>query len=43
MAFKDGDDATISKALVCAIFIEVEPTFLLVIEEIEVLLRKPFS
>ena len=38
--FEDGNDATISKSLVCAIFVEVEPTLLLVIEEVKVLLGK---
>lgn len=40
--FEDGNDATISKSLVCAIFVEVEPTLLLVIEEVKVLLGKLF-
>ena len=39
-AFKDGNDATITKAFVWAIFIEIEPAFLLVVEEVEVLLGK---
>ena len=39
-AFKNGNNATIAKAFVCTIFIEVEPAFLLVIEEVEVLLGK---
>ena len=39
-AFKDGNDAAITKAFVCPIFVEVEPTFLLVIEKVEVLLGK---
>ena len=35
-AFKDGDNAAVAKAFVCAIFVEVEPTFLLVVEKVEV-------
>ena len=38
--FEDGNDATIAKAFACTIIIEVEPTFLFVIEEVEVLLGK---
>ena len=37
-AFKDGNDATIAKSFVCSVFVEVEPAFLLLIEEVEVLL-----
>ena len=40
--FEDGNDATIAKALFRSIFVEVKPTFLLVIEEVDVLLRKDF-
>ena len=36
--FKDGNDASFSKAFVGTIFIEVEPALLLVIEEVKVLL-----
>ena len=39
-AFKNSNNATIAKAFVCTIFIEVEPAFLLVIEEVKVLLGK---
>ena len=38
--FEDGNDATITKAFVWAIFLEVEPAFLLVVEEVKVLLGK---
>ena len=38
--FEDGNNSTITKAFVWSIFIEVEPTFLLVIEKVEVLLGK---
>ena len=38
--FEDGNNSTITKAFVWTIFIEVEPTFLLVIEKVEVLLGK---
>ena len=37
-SFKDGNDATIAKAFVRAIFIEVEPALLFVVEEVKVLL-----
>ena len=44
--FEDGNDATVAKAFVGTIFIEVETTFLLVIEEVEIfcgkLLELPF-
>ena len=38
--FKDGNNATIAKAFICPILIEVEPAFLLVVEEVKVLLGK---
>ena len=38
--FKDGNDATITKPFGCVIFVEVQSTFLLVIEEVEVLFGK---
>ena len=34
--FEDGNNSTIAKAFVCAIFIEVEPAFLLVIDEVNI-------
>ena len=37
-----GDDPTISTALVCAILVEVQPTFLSVINEVEALFGKLF-
>ena len=40
--FQDRKDATITKAFDRAIFVEVEPALLLVIEEIKVLLGKDF-
>lgn len=33
-------DSFIIKAFICAIFVEVEPTLLLIVEEVEVLLSK---
>lgn len=42
-AFKNGNDATISKTFFCPVFIEVEPTFLLIIEEVEVLVSEVFD
>ena len=39
-AFKDGNDATIAKAFVGSIFVEIETAFLLIVEEVEVLLGK---
>ena len=39
-AFEDGNDATITKTFICPVFVEVKPSFPLVIEEIEVLLGK---
>ena len=36
----DGDDPTVANAFVYAIFVEVKTTFLLVIEEVEILLGK---
>ena len=39
-AFEDGNDSTFAKAFFSSIFVEVEAPFLLVIEEVEVLLGK---
>ena len=39
-ALEDGNDATITKAFLCAIFVEVEVSLLLVIEKVETLLIK---
>ena len=38
--FEYGNDATIAKAFVCAVFVEVKPTFLLIIEEVKILFCK---
>ena len=38
--FEDGNDATITKTLVCSIFVEVKTTLLLVIEKVEVFVSK---
>ena len=38
--FEDGNHATISKAFIGTIFVEIESTFLLVVKEVEVLLGK---
>ena len=39
-ALEDGNDATITKAFFCTIFVEVEVSLLLVIEKVETLLIK---
>ena len=38
--FENGNDAAFTKAFVGTIFIEIEPAFLLVVEEVEVLFGK---
>jgi hypothetical protein len=35
-AYEDGNEATIAKAFIGAIFIEIEPPFFLVIEEVDI-------
>ena len=38
--FEDGNDAPCTKALVCAVFVEVEPSSPLVVEEVDIELGK---
>ena len=40
--FENANDATLAKVFVCPIFVEVKPTFHLVVEKVEVLFGKLF-
>ena len=41
-SFENGNDSTITKSFFRTIFVEVKPTFLLVIEEVDIELGEPF-